>query len=162
MNFKGGMQEAAQIAAATVLANNRILQSRLSVQISGLEDLEARIVLFDRGLSPDEEDGKQLGRFRFSVATDLVLQKSYRAFVVQKDREARDLVDKAREFLTAIRKIFDDIRTSTLDNTRSILKTIHLYRGRSQSLGQILNERSEVIGMFLRLLDQIEEMENGS
>jgi Mg2+ and Co2+ transporter CorA len=127
-----------------------------------LEDLEARIVLFDRGLSPDEEDGKQLGRFRFSVATDLLLQKSYSAFVVQKDREARDLVDKAREFLTAIRRIFDDIRTSTLDNTRSILKTIHQYRGRNQTLGQILNGRSEVISMFLKLLDQIEEMENGS
>jgi hypothetical protein len=162
IHFKGGMQEAAQITSGTALANNRILQSRLSVQISGLEDLEARIVLFDRGLSPDEEDGKQLGRFRFNVATDLLLQKSYRAFVVQKDREARDLVDKAREFLTAVRKIFDDIRTSTLDNTRSILKTLHQYRGRNQTLGQILNGRSEVIGTFLKLLDQLEEMENGS
>ncbi len=146
MHFKGAMQEAAQITSGTALANNRILQSRLSVQISGLEDLEARIVLFDRGLSPDEEDGKQLGRFRFSVATDLLLQKSYRAFVLQKDREARDLIDKAREFLMAIRKIFDDIRTSSFENTRSLLKTIHLYRGRSQTLGQILNARSEVIG----------------
>ena len=162
MHFKGAMQEAAQIAAGTALANNRILQSRLSVQISGLEDLEARIVLFDRGLSPDEEDGKQLGRFRFSVATDLLLQKSYRVFVIQKDREARDLVEKGREFLTAIRKIFDDIRMSTLENTRSLLKTLHLYRGRNQTLGQILNARSEVIGTFLKLLDQLQEIENGS
>jgi hypothetical protein len=162
IHFKGATQEAAGIVSGTALANNRILQSRLAQNISGLEDLEARIVLFDRSLSPDEEDGKQLGRFRFSVATDLLLQKTYRSFVSQKDRDARDLIDKTREFLTAVRKIFDDIRTSTFENTRSLLKTIHLYRGRNQTLGQILNARSEVIGVFLKLLDQVLEIEKGS
>jgi hypothetical protein len=162
MHFKGAMQEAAQIVSGTALANNRILQSRLAQNISGLEDLEARIVLFDRSLSPDEEDGKQMGRFRFSVATDILLQKTYRAFVMQKDRDARDLIDKMREFLTGVRKIFDDIRTSSFENTRSLLKTIHLYRGRNQTLGQILNARSEAIGAFLKLLDQLLEIEKGS
>jgi hypothetical protein len=162
MHFKGAMQEAAQIVAGTALANNRILSSRLMQNISGLEDLEARIVLFDRSLSPDEEDGKQLGRFRFSVATDLLLQKTYRAFVAQKDRDARDLIEKSRDFLAGVRKIFDDIRTSTFENTRSLLKTIHLYRGRNQTLGQILNARSEAISAFLRLLDQLLEIEKGS
>jgi hypothetical protein len=162
MHFKGAMQEAAQIASGTALANNRILQSRLAQNISGLEDLEARIVLFDRTLSPDEEDGKQMGRFRFNVATDLLLQKTYRSFVIQKDRDARDLIDKTREFLSGVRKVFDDIRISTFENTRSLLKTIHLYRGRNQTLGQILNARSEAIGAFLKLLDQLLEIEKGS
>ena len=162
LHFKGTMQEAAQIVAGTALANNRILSSRLMQNISGLEDLEARIVLFDRSLSPDEEDGKQLGRFRFSVATDLLLQKTYRAFVLQKDRDARDLIEKCRDFLTGVRKIFDDIRTSTFENTRSLLKTIHLYRGRNQTLGQIINARSEAISAFLKLLDQLLEIEKGS
>ena len=160
--FKGVMQEAAQVVAGTALANNRILQSRLMQNISGLEDLEARIVLFDRSLSPDEEDGKQLGRFRFSVATDLLLQKTYRAFISQKDREVRDLIEKAKDFMAAVRTIFDDIRTSTLENTRSLLKTLHLYRGRNQTLGQILNARSETISAFLKLLDQLLEIEKGS
>jgi hypothetical protein len=159
---KGTIQEAAQIVAATALANNRIMQNRLNQNISGLEDLEARIVLFDRSLSPDEEDGKQLARFRFNMATDLLLQKTYRAFVVQKDREARDLIEKAREFLSGIRKTFDELRTSTFENTRSLLKTLHLYRGRNQTLGQILNVRSEAIATFTRLLDQLLEVEKGS
>ena len=147
---------------ATALANNRITQNRLTLNISGLEDLEARIVLFDRSLSPDEEDGKQLGRFRFSVGTDLLLQKSYRAFVLQKDREARDLIEKAKEYLTGVRKIFDEIRTSTFENTRSLLKVIHAYRGRNLTLGQILNTRAEAIGGFLKLIDQLLEIEKGS
>ena len=160
--FKGAVQESAQIVAGTALANNRITQNKLTQSISGLEDIEARIILFDRSLSPDEEDGKQLGRFRFSVATDLLLQKSYRAFVLQKDREARDLMDKAREHLVGIRKIFDEIRTSTFENTRSLLKVLHLYRGRNQTLGQILNARSEAIGAFLKLFDQLLDIEKGS
>jgi hypothetical protein len=160
--FKGLVQEAAQIVAGTALANNRITQNRLTLNISGLEDLEARIVLFDRSLSPDEEDGKQLGRFRFSVATDLLLQKSYRAFILQKDREARDLIEKAKEYLTGVRKIFDEIRTSTFENTRSLLKVIHAFRGRNLTLGQILNTRAEAIGAFLKLIDQLLEIEKGS
>jgi hypothetical protein len=160
--FKGAMQEAAQIVAGTALTNNRITQNRLTQGISGIEDLEARIVLFDRALSPDEDDGKQLARFRFNVAADLLLQKSYRSFIIQKDREARDLIDKARDHLGSVRKIFDEIRTSTFENTRSLLKTLHMYRGRNQTLGQILNTRSEAIGSFLKLLDQVLEIEKGS
>jgi hypothetical protein len=159
--FKGVVQEAAQIVAATALANNRITQNRLNQNISGLEDLEARIVLFDRSLSPDEEDGKALGRFRFSVANDLLLQKSYRALVGQKDREARDLIEKTKEFLLGVRKIFDEIRTSTFENTRSLLKVIHVYRGRNLTLGQVLNARSDAIGAFLKLVDQLLEIERG-
>ena len=119
-------------------------------------------MLFDRALSPEEEDGKQLGKFRFNVATDLLLQKSYRAFISQKDRDARDLIEKGREYLGAIRKTFDEIRTSTFDNTRSLLKVLHMYRGRNQTLGQILNARSENIGVFLKLVDQLLELEKGS
>jgi hypothetical protein len=160
--YKGAIQEATQIVSNTALASNRITQTRLMQSASALEDLEARIVLFDRSLSPDEEDGKQLGRFRFGVGTDLLMQKSYRSFIAQKDKEARDLVDKVKEHLAGIRKIFDEIRTSTFENTRSLLKVLHLYRGKTQTLGQILNARSEGIGAFLRLTDQVLEIEKGA
>jgi hypothetical protein len=162
IEFKGVAQEAAQIVAAVALTNNRILQSRLSQQIAGLEDLETRIAAFDWSLSPEGEDGKQMGRFRAGLATDLTQQKGYRALVSAKDREARELVDKAREFLGGIRKIYDDIRLSTLENTRSLMKTIQSYRGRNQTLGQILNTRTESIIAFLGLLDQLLEIEKGS
>ena len=160
--YKGAIQEAVQIVGSTALASNRITQTRLMQNASALEDLEARIVLFDRSLSSDEEDGKQLGRFRFGVATDLLMQKSYRAFIAQKDKEARDLVDKVKEHLAGIRKIFDEIRTSTFENTRSLLKVLHLYRGKTQTLGQILNARCEGIGAFLKLTDQVLEIEKGA
>ena len=159
--FKGTVQEAAQLLGETALANNRITQNRLTMTISNLEDLEARIILFDRSFSPDEEDGKQLSRFRENLATDLLSQKGYRSFIIQKDREGRDLIDKARENLAGVRRIFEEIRLSTFENTRSILKTLHALRGRNQTLGQILATRSEAIGAFLQLLDQLVEVEKG-
>ena len=82
--------------------------------------------------------------------------------MLQKDREGRDLIDKAHDYLAAIQRIFDEIRTSTFENTRSALKTLHLYRGRNQTLGQILNSRTEALTTFLRLLDQLVELEKGS
>jgi hypothetical protein len=160
--YKGTIQEATQIVANTALASNRITQTRLMQAASGLEDLEARIVLFDRSLSMDEDDGKQLARFRYGVASDLLLQKSYRAFISQKDKEARELVDKTREHLASIRKVFDEIRTSTFDSTRSLLKVLHFYRGKTQTLGQILNARSDGIGAALKLIDQVVEIEKGA
>jgi len=162
MEFKGAMQETAQIVASVAMTNNRILQSRLSQQIAGLEDLQTRITAFDRSLAPEEDEGKQLGRFRTGAAADLLQQKSYRGLVTAKDREARDLVDKAREYLGGVRTIFDDIRLSTLENTRSLMKTLHPYRGRNQTLGQIINQRAESVIAFLQLLDQLLEMEKGS
>jgi hypothetical protein len=159
--FKGTVQEAAQLLGATALANNRITQNRLMQAVSNLEDLEAKIILFDRSFSPDEEDGKQLARFRANLATDLLSQKAYRSFIIQKDKEGRDLIEKARENLAGVRRIIEEVRLSTFENTRSILRTLHAYRGRNQTLGQILSTRSEAIGTFLQLLDQLVEVEKG-
>jgi hypothetical protein len=156
------VQEAVQIVANTALASNRITQNRLTSALSGLEDLEAKIMLFDRSLSPEEEDGKQIARFRFNVSTDLLLQKSYRAFVSQKDREARELIERARDSLAGVKRIFDEIRTSTFESTRSLMKTLQVYRGKNQTLAQIVNGRAEAIGSLLSLLDQLLELEKGS
>jgi hypothetical protein len=157
--YKGPILEAVTLLVSSVLANNRITQGRITQHTSMLEDLEARIVLFDRSLAPDEDDGRQLARFRFNIATDILVQKSWRAFLVQKDREARDLIDKAVDALGGVKRIFDEIRTSAFENIRSLLKVLHSWRGRSQTLGQILNARSEGIAAFLKLLDQLMELE---
>jgi hypothetical protein len=159
--YKGAILETVNLLAATVLANNRITQSRIAQHTSALEDLEARIVLFDRSLAPDEDDGKQLARFRFTIATDILVQKAYKQFVVQKDREARDLIEKAVDALGGVKRVLDEIRTSAFENIRSLLKTLHAWHGRSQTLGQIVNARCEGIAAFLKLLDQLMELEKG-
>lgn len=159
LHYKQGIQEAVQLMTNYVLGNNRITQNRLLQSTAGLEDLDQRILLFDRSLSPEEEDGKLMIRFRYNVASDLVLQKSYRSFVQQKDKDARDMVDRAKESLTGVKRILDEVRTSTMESIRSALKTLHMHKGRSQTLAQILNTRADGIGNFLLLLDQLVDLE---
>ncbi len=74
----------------------------------------------------------------------------------------RDLIEKAVDALGGVKRVFDEIRTSAFENIRSLLKTLHSWRGRSQTLGQILNARSEGIAAFLKLLDQLMELEKGA
>jgi len=162
LQYKQGIQESVQLMGNYVLGNNRITQNRLLQSTSGLEDMDARILVFDRSLSPEEEDGKLLIRFRYNVATDLVLQKSYRSFVQQKDKDARDMVERAKESLTGVKRILDEVRTSTMESIRSALKTLHMHRGKSQTLAQILNARADGIGVFLQLLDQLLDLEKSS
>ena len=90
------------------VAGNRIAQGRLNQFAAGLEELEARILLLDRSLSPDDDDGKILRRLRHRLASDLMQQKQYRSFIAEKDKEARELIDQGIDHLQGIKRIFDE------------------------------------------------------
>jgi hypothetical protein len=160
--YKGYIQDAIQAANAYVFAGNRIVQTRLMQNAGGLEELEAKIVLFDRTLSPEEEDGKALAAMRGRVLNDLPQQKAYRNFIIQKDKEARDLILQGIEYLQGIKRHFDEIMASTVESVKAILKTLHLHRGRNMTISSILKGASEQIGELLGLLDQLEVLEKGS
>jgi hypothetical protein len=160
--YKGYIQEAIQAANAYVFAGNRIAQTRLMQSAGGLEELEAKILLLDRSLSPEEEDGKALAAMRGRVGNDLTQQKAYRSFITLKDKEARELILKGIEYLQGIKRHFDEIAASTAESVKAVLKTLHFHRGRSVTLSSILKVSSEQIGEFLGLLDQLELLEKGS
>ncbi len=160
--YKGHIQEALQIVNAYVVAGNRILQTRLNQYAAGLEELEAKAVLFDRSLSPDEDDGKTLLRLRHRLSTDLTQQKQYRSFVGQKDREARELIDQGIEYLGGIKRTFDDLISSPVENVKSALKTLHFFKGKSQTLSSVLRATSDVIAEFQDLLNQLLALEKGN
>lgn len=160
--YKGFIQEAVQTANSYVFAGNRIVQSRLLQSAGGLEELEARIVLLDRSLSPEEEDGKTLLQFRNRISADLTQQKLYRSFVMQKDKEARDLLSQGVEYLQSIRRHFEEIVASPVESVKAVLKTLHFYRGKNQTLSALLKATADLIGEFLDLLNQLLALEKGS
>ncbi len=160
--YRGYIQEVLQIAGAYVLSNNRLVQSRLMQCAAALEELEAKIVLFDRSLSPDEDDGKAMMRYRHRISTDLTQQRYYKNFITQKDREATELLDKGIENLLAVKKIFDEISTSPMENVKSVLKTLHFHRGKNQTLSDLLKATSDIIAEFHSLLDQLLSIEKGT
>jgi hypothetical protein len=160
--YKGFVQEAIQAANSYVFAGNRIAQTRLLQSAGGLEELEAKIVLLDRSLSPEEEDGRALTAFRSRITTDLSQQKLYRGFIAQKDKEARDLLEQGIEHLQSIKRHFDETIGSPVESIKAILKTLHFSRGRNQTLAALLKSTAELIGDFLELLRQLSALEKGS
>jgi hypothetical protein len=160
--YKSNIQDAVQVANMYVLSGNRLAQARLNQHAAGLEDLEARIVLLDRSLSPDEDDGKTLMRLRHRLATDINQQKLYRAFVTEKDQEARELIDQGSEYLLGIKRMFEEVLSSPAENMKSILRTLHFFKGKNVTLSTLLRGTSDLIGDFLDLLSQLLELEKGT
>jgi hypothetical protein len=160
--YKGYIQETLQIANNYIVAGNRIIQTRLNQYAAGLEELEAKLVLFDRSLSPDEDDGKTLMRLRHHLDSDINHQKQYRSFVTQKDKEARQLIDQGIEYLIGIKQVYDDLLASPMQSIKSVLKTLHFYKGKNQTLAGLLRMVSELVVEFQELLSQLVELEKGS
>jgi hypothetical protein len=160
--YKGFVQEAVQAANSYVFAGNRMVQTRLLQNAGGLEELEAKIVLLDRSLSPEEEDGRALGAFRNRVSTDTSQQKLYRSLVAQKDKEAHDLLEQGIDHLQSIKRHFDETVASPVESIKAILKTLHFSRGRNQTLAALLRSTAELIGDFLELLRQLSALEKGA
>jgi len=160
--YKGTIQESVQLASAYVLSTNRLIQNRLMQCAAGLEELEAKIVLFDRSLSPDEDDGKAMMRFKHGRSLDVNEQKLYRSFISQKDREAFGLIERGKEYLLGVKNIFNDIITSPMESIKSILKTIHFQRGRNETLLQILKRNTELIEEYYNFMDQLIALEKGA
>jgi hypothetical protein len=159
--YKGYIQDAIQAANAYVFSGNRIVQSHLMQSAGGLEELEAKIVLLDRSLSPEEEDGKALAAIRGRIG-DPAQQKAYRSFIAQKDKEARDLILQAIENLQGIKRHFDEVTASSVESVKAVLRTLHFHKGRNVTLSSILKGTAEQVGEFLGLLDQLELLEKGT
>jgi hypothetical protein len=160
--YKGTIQECVQLSSAYVLSTNRLIQNRLMQCAASLEELEAKIVLFDRSLSPDEDDGKTMMHFKHGRSLDVNEQKLYRSFISQKDREAFELIERGKECLLGIKNIFNDIITSPMESVKSILKTIHFQRGRNETLLQILKRNAELIEEYYNFMDQLIALEKGT
>jgi hypothetical protein len=160
--YKGYIQEALQAANSYIFAGNRMVQTRLLQSAGGLEELEAKIVLLDRSLSPEEEDGRALSAFRSRITTDLSQQKLYRGLISQKDKEARDLLEQGTDALQSIKRHFDETVASPVESIKAILKTLHFSRGRNQTLAALLKSTADLIGDFLELLRQLSALEKGA
>ena len=152
-----------QIVNSVILANNRLVQNRLVQADSQVEESETKILLFDRTLGPEEEDGKLLLSFRHNLAGDATQQRVYRTFVGDKDREARALIEKAQMHMLEVIKVFEELVTSPTETVRTILKSHHATaRGRSQTLMALLSARKEHMEIFLHLLTDVMNYERGS
>ena len=76
--------------------------------------------------------------------------------------EARELLDRGEENLLGIKKIFDELSSSPMENVKSVLKTIHYHRGKNQTLAHLLRAVSDIIADFQGLMDHLRLIEKAS
>ncbi len=160
-NYRGDIQELVQILSRGVLKQNRIAVNRLLVHAAAVEDLGDKIKEFDTSLSPDEEDGKLFQRMRHSIAGDVTHQRLYRALVAQKDKEVKSILLKGSESFEGLKKIFDEIRNSTMQSMKQQLNSHYYINGRTIQLRKLLDKASEDIDNFIQIYVQIQKIEKG-
>lgn len=159
--YKEYIQEVLQILNQYLVMHSKRSQVRLVNYASNIEELEDKIFQFDHKLSHDEEDGKTLIRVKYNITTDLTHQKLYKSFVSEKDKDARHLIEKGVENLSGLRNIFDETLNSPADNIKESLKTLTPFRGKQQTLANLLNAQSQGLSDFITLINQVLDMEKG-
>jgi hypothetical protein len=159
--YRRQIQELVQILSQGILRQNRITLNRLLVHVATLEDLETKIRALDESLSPDEEDGKLFNRIRYTLASDATHQRLYRSLINQKDNEVKSLIERGKEALLGLKKMFDEFLSSPMESFRQKLQAYHYIDGRSQTLLEVLRDRTEKIDKFQNLLYEISRIERG-
>ncbi|RPJ09349.1 MAG: hypothetical protein EHM28_01835 [Spirochaetaceae bacterium] len=136
-------------------------QNRLVGISQTVEEVEDKIMYFDKSLSPDEDKGKTLHRLKYNINTDLTHQKLWKSFIYEIDRDVTALIEKGIEGFSNYKSLIDEffgLQTETMQNS---LKTIIQWRGRQFTIRQLMQLLETNIDDFLRLLTQVMEMEKG-
>lgn len=157
--YRKQIQEIIQILGQGVLRQNRITLNRLMLHVATLEDLENKIRAFDESLSPDEEDGKLFARIRYTLASEPTHQRLYRSLINQKDNEAKTLLERGKEALLGLKKIFDEFISSPMDSFKQKLQTRYYIDGKSRRLLDVLQDRVNKIEKFQNLIYEVSKIE---
>lgn len=160
--YRRQIQEIIQILSQGILRQNRITLNRLLIHVATLEDLETKISALDESLSPDEEDGKLFNRIRYTLASDATHQRLYRSLINQKDNEVKSLIERGKEALMGLKKMFDEFISSPMESFQQKLQSHHYIDGRSQKLIEVLQDRANKIERFQNLLYEISKIERGT
>lgn len=159
--YRGYVQEIVKILATVILTQNRISRNKLLLHATAIEDIEEKVKLFDDSLSPDSEEGKLFHRLRATLAGDPGHQRMYRTIVLQKDVLVNGLIERARDSLSGIEKVFEEVVTTPSEAVRERLGSRFYLNGRLQPLSVLLKDRAEYIRNFLSVLLQILRLEGG-
>ncbi len=159
--YREFIQDVVQLVSQYFFATNKRNQNRLLQYASAIEEVEEKIHQYDKSLSPEADDGKTMQRLRFNIANDFTHQKLYKAFLTDKDRDAQEILERGVEQFTGFKYIFDEILASSMEGIQIALKTVVVYKNKQYTMGQLLQLLSVNVGDFLKILNQVMDMEKG-
>lgn len=159
--YRDYVQEVVKNVSNVVLVQNRITRNKLLQHASAVEDLEQKILEFDGSLGPDADEGKAFHKLRVAVSGDTSHQRALRTIVLQKDAAAIALIERGRENLTGLLKVFDELTDNQSEAIKERLEARYYINGKLLPLSQTIEERRDQINSFVTLLIQLIKSEGG-
>ena len=143
----------------------RDVGNRLLVDASAVDDLGDEIRKYDQSFSPDSDTGKAFSRIRIALEHDLSQQRSYRVLVAQKDREAKNMLDRGAEHLNTIAESFRKIEAEGIHPDGSGQQPAGENESRlgavRTSIQNRLSDDADELSLVQRLVAHLVHMEQG-
>lgn len=159
--FRGRMQDTMRILTRILPARVHRNASDLTLHAASIEDVAERIGEFDLSFSPESDEGKTFYRVRYSLEKDYSQQQQYKAIILQKDREARAILEKAIEHFSQIQEIFDSVRTAKPAHLNERYAHFDSTAADDAPLDTLLDRYVQELQTFRKVLNQIIIMEEG-
>ena len=159
--FRGRMQETMRILTRILPARVHHSASDLTLHAANIEDVEDRINAFDFSFSPESDEGKTFYRVRYSLEKDYSQQQQYKSIILQKDREARTILEKGMEHFSQVREIFESIRDSKIPHLNDRYSQFDSTSADDRPLDTLLEHYIGELQTFRKVLNQLIILEEG-
>ncbi len=159
--FRGRMQETMRILSRIVPARIHHAVSDLTLHAANIEDVADLINNFDLSFSPDSDEGKTFYRVRYSLEKDYSQQQQYKSIIMQKDREARSILEKGMENFAQAQEIFESVREAKPAHLNERYAHFDATSAEDKPLDALLDNYIEELQTFRKVLNQVIIMEEG-
>jgi len=156
--YRGGLQEFVRVLNRITPIRLRSSGRDLLLVSAGLEDIAEKIEKFDQSFAPDSDEGKSFVRVRYAVEKDLAQQRAYRAMVLQRDKEARTLIDKGLELVEEVLAAFQVLQRN---QSPSMAEKYRQFAAPGSSFDSALKKNIDELEMLRKLITQLVAIEEG-
>jgi len=160
-HYHGELQEFVRSMSKIIPSRLRDIQSAMIFHAGALEELADAIHEFDESFGPNGDDGKSVARMRMSLEKDASLQRSFFILMAQKDRDARNLIDKGIEHIQGLGNAFSELLRSRSEDAGNQTALLMETRIAGQTAEQALSRYVERLLLLKKLLNQLIAMEEG-
>ncbi|MFP4301165.1 MAG: DUF5312 family protein [Spirochaetaceae bacterium] len=159
--FRGRMAETMRILTRILPARIHHSASDLTLHAANIEDVADRINDFDLSFSPESDEGKTFYRVRYSLEKDYSQQQQYKSIILQKDREARAILEKGMEHFSQVQEIFESIRKAKPAHLNERYAHFDGTSADDRPLDHLLEGYVNDLRTFRKVLNQVIIMEEG-
>jgi len=107
--YTNHIQDTIHVLNRTITNRIRDSVSQMLIHASGIEEIDERLKKFDGSFAPDTEAGRIMAVVKIVLDRDPKQQKLYRSLIAEKDKEGKDILEKALAHLESLMIGFQNV-----------------------------------------------------